>query len=96
VEHVPSPAGEHRDVVVVDTTVEAPKAPEKMFRFWVSLKAAYSKNVQTNPPGTATLLISLLRKLRPPVKLMQLSETTGTSTQPLRGLIDPEHTVMIG
>jgi hypothetical protein len=62
----------------------------------MTLKATYWKNVQTNPPGTATLLTSLLRKLRPPVKLMQLSETTETSTQPLRGLIDPEHTVMIG
>jgi hypothetical protein len=62
----------------------------------MALKATYSKNVQMNPPGTATLLISLLRKLRPPVKLMQLSETTGRSTQPLRGLIDPEHTVIVG
>jgi hypothetical protein len=51
--------------------------------------------VQRDPVGTATLLISLLRRLRPPFKLMQLSEMTGTLTQPLRGLIVPEHRVIV-
>jgi hypothetical protein len=37
IEHVPSSAGKHRDVVGVDAAVDAPKVPEKIFRFRVWL-----------------------------------------------------------
>jgi len=41
-----------------------------------------SKNVQTNPAGTTAAEISLFKKLNPPVRLLQVSETTGTETHP--------------
>jgi hypothetical protein len=60
------------------------------------VKCAHSKKLQTKPPGTWTFEISSLMKLKPPVKLVQVSETTGMLTQPLGGLIDPLQTVTTG
>jgi hypothetical protein len=38
----------------------------------------YSNRVQTNPDGITPLEISLFKPVRPPVRLTQLSETTGS------------------
>jgi hypothetical protein len=99
IRHDPSAPRKHRDVVGVDTAVDAPKVPRKIVRFRVycmTLKSTYSKNVQMNPPGTCTQLSSLLRKLSPPVKLVQLSETTGRVTQPLGGPLASVQTSIVG
>jgi hypothetical protein len=51
--------------------------------------------VQTYPAGTRALETWLFRKVRPLVKLMQVSETMGMSMHPARGLRVPVHTVMV-
>lgn len=43
----------------------------------------YWKNVQMNPPGTAAVLISLFKKVSPPVRLRQSSDTIGRFTHPV-------------
>jgi hypothetical protein len=63
-------------------------------REWI----AYSKKVQTSLPGTLAHEILSLRKLRPPVKLIQICEMTGMgriATQPLAGTRDPEKMVVV-
>jgi hypothetical protein len=45
--------------------------------------APHWKNVQMNPPGTVAVLISLFKKLSPPVRLMHVSDTTGRFTHPV-------------
>jgi hypothetical protein len=52
--------------------------------------------LQANPAGIFAQLISLLKKLRPPVRLTQVSFISGISAQPFSGLIEPEQTVMFG
>lgn len=99
--HGVSAALEHRDIVVVDASIKTAKVPRKRVRIQrrisMSLTTApYSKNVHTNPAGTSAPDTSLSRKLRPPVKLMHSPETTGIVTQPLAGLTEPLHAVMVG
>jgi hypothetical protein len=57
--------------------------------------APHSKKVQTNPPGTLAEDTSLLKKVKPPMKLMQASDTTGMSSHPWGGLREPVQTVMV-
>jgi hypothetical protein len=56
----------------------------------------YAKNEQTNPAGTCTVETSSLKKLRPPVKLMQVSATTGMLAHPMGGLTLPVQAVTTG
>ena len=53
------------------------------------MSGPYSKNVQMNPAGTTAEVISLFRKLNPPVRLTQSSEITGMVVHPSDGLILP-------
>ena len=57
---------------------------------------AYSKQEQTIPSGTWTMVILLLRSARSTVKLIQVLETTGILVHPSGGLILPVQAVIAG
>jgi hypothetical protein len=102
VRHVPGAAFQDGDVVGVDSPVTAVTVSEVLLDVYAltmlskTCGNAYWKNVQTNPSGTCAQDTFLLRELRLPVRLMQLSETTEMVAQPSGGLIEPEQAIMEG
>jgi hypothetical protein len=51
----------------------------------MSVELVHWKNVQMNPPGTTAVVISLFKKLSPPVRLRQSADTIGRFMHPVPG-----------
>jgi hypothetical protein len=70
-------------------------------REWITFRSLYGpdtheKKVHTNPSGITAPDISLFKNVNPPVRSMQLSETTVTFTHPTGGEAKPVQTVIVG